>query len=439
MRDIVLSLLFVSTLPYALWHPYAGVLLWTWFSMMNPHKLTYGFASNAPFAAVAAAVTFIALVITKDRVKFRLTGPVVLLLVFVAWMCATTAFAVHPAESWVQLNKVLKIQLMTMIAIAVLHTRRHIELFLWVTALSVAFYGVKGGIFTITTGGGGRVWGPPGGFIEGNNELGLALVVIIPLLVFLRSTVDKTWMRHAMTLVIALCAASALGTQSRGAMLAIASAGFVLWLRSQRKLLSGILILVFAVLLVAFMPDTWSERMGTIKTYQDDGSAMGRINAWYMAFNVACDRFFGGGFAVYTADLFAIYAPDPSNIKVAHSIYFSVLGEHGFVGLLLFLCVWFVAFRMAAKLRKRTRKEPELQWVFYLCGMCQVALVGYGVGGAFLSLAYFDLPYNIFAVLVVLTRWLDLWRPGTVDPGVFPLSGWRTKKTVGAAKGWSKA
>ncbi|HVR51645.1 MAG TPA: DUF5935 domain-containing protein, partial [Pseudorhodoferax sp.] len=120
MRDVVLSLLFVSTLPYALWHPYAGVLLWTWFSMMNPHKLTYGFASTAPFAAVAAAVTFIALVITKDRVKFRLTGPVVLLLVFVAWMCATTAFAVHPAESWVQMNKVLKIQLMTMIAIAVL-------------------------------------------------------------------------------------------------------------------------------------------------------------------------------------------------------------------------------------------------------------------------------------------------------------------------------
>jgi hypothetical protein len=35
--------------------------------------------------------------------------------------------------------------------------------------------------------------------------------------------------------------------------------------------------------------------------------------------------------------------------------------------------------------------------------MCQVSLLGYAVGGAFLSLSYFDLPYDVM-VLVVLTR-----------------------------------
>ena len=38
--------------------------------------------------------------------------------------------------------------------------------------------------------------------------------------------------------------------------------------------------------------------------------------------------------------------------------------------------------------------------------MCQTSLVGYAVGGAFLSLAYFDLPYNIVVILVVTTQWL---------------------------------
>ena len=35
--------------------------------------------------------------------------------------------------------------------------------------------------------------------------------------------------------------------------------------------------------------------------------------------------------------------------------------------------------------------------------MVQVSLIGYLVGGAFLSLSYFDFPYNLMT-LVVLTR-----------------------------------
>lgn len=422
MRDIALTLVFVSALPYAMRHAYAGVLLWTWFSIMNPHKLTWGFANSAPFAAVAAGVTLISLVMTKDRLSFKLTPQVLLLLLFVFWMCLTTAFAVYPDLSWVQMNKVLKIQLMTMIAIAAIQSRKHIELFVWVNALSVGFFGFKGGIYTISTGGSGRVWGPPGGFIEGNNELGLALIMAIPLLVFARSTVDKRWLRNTLMVGILLCAASALGTQSRGAMLAIAAMGFVLWLRSQQKFLTGILILMVGLALLGFMPDSWTNRMGTIQTYQEDTSAMGRINAWTMTFNLANDRLLGAGFAAYSRELFAMYAPDPNVVFVAHSIYFSVLGEHGYIGLALFLGIWLAAFMMAGDLRKRTRAVPELKWVYHLASMCQVSLVGYGVGGAFLSLAYFDLPYNVFVILVVLRRWMDEKRWQTDNVGVFPLS-----------------
>ena len=42
-----------------------------------------------------------------------------------------------------------------------------------------------------------------------------------------------------------------------------------------------------------------------------------------------------------------------------------------------------------------------------LANMCQVALIGYAIGGAFLSLAYFDLPYSIVVVLVAINRWVD--------------------------------
>ena len=92
--------------------------------------------------------------------------------------------------------------------------------------------------------------------------------------------------------------------------------------------------------------------------------------------------------------------------RAAHSIYFQVLGEHGWVGLVLFLGVFVLTWRMGSSLRKRTKGQAELQWVYQLAGMCQVSLAGFAVGGAGLSLAYFDLPYNILIILVVTDRWL---------------------------------
>ena len=39
--------------------------------------------------------------------------------------------------------------------------------------------------------------------------------------------------------------------------------------------------------------------------------------------------------------------------------------------------------------------------------MSQVSLAGYAVGGAFLSLSYYDLPYNILILVVLGCRWMD--------------------------------
>ena len=144
--------------------------------------------------------------------------------------------------------------------------------------------------------------------------------------------------------------------------------------------------------------------MATIGASDVDGSAQGRINAWMMAWNLAVARPIGGGFEVITPELFARYAPNPLDIHAAHSIYFQVLGEHGFVGLFLFLLLWWSVWRWAGRLRVTGRTSTPDAWARQLGGMIQVSLVGYLVGGAFLSLAYFDLPYNLLVLAVVARR-----------------------------------
>lgn len=412
IRDLLLAAIVLGMLPFAVRRTWIGILLWTWLSIMNPHRMTYGFAFDTPFAAMVAVAVLISVLFNKDNLKMPWDGPVVCLLLFAVLICVSTVFAFDRAGSSEQLNKVLKIQLMTAIAFVALRERKHIELFVWVTVLSIGFFGFKGGIFTILGGGAERVWGPPGSFIEGNNEIGLALVMTIPLMNYLRLVAERQWVRTGMLVLMLLCAVAALGTQSRGAFLALGAMGAVLWLRSPRKVVGGIAIFVVGVALISFMPDSWESRMRTIGNYEQDSSAMGRINAWNMAFNLANENFVGGGFQIYSPEVFARYAPDPLAIHAAHSIYFQVLGEHGYIGLLLFLLIFGWSYRMGGAIRKTARRRPETYWLYHLAGMCQVSLVGYAVGGAFLSLSYFDLPYNIVVVLVVATRWMreDRWK-----------------------------
>jgi probable O-glycosylation ligase (exosortase A-associated) len=214
-------------------------------------------------------------------------------------------------------------------------------------------------------------------------------------------------MKMLMSIVMLLCGAAALGSYSRGALLASGAMLLLLWWRGDHKVRNAVLLSTVAVLLVAFMPDNWSQRMSTIETYDQDASALGRLSAWWTAFGIAKDYPFGAGFEIARPELVAKYSPYPERVHAAHSIYFLVLGNHGFVGLLLYVLLGVTSWRAASRIRAAAAAVPEARWCRNLAGMCQVSLAAFAVGGAFLSLSYFDLPYYVMALLVVTERWVQ--------------------------------
>ena len=404
MRDIVLTAFLLGSLPFILWRPAFGVFLWVWVSVMNPHRLTWGFAYDFGFAQLIAIATLLGLIFSRQPKHLPVTPVTVVLFAMAAWMSVTTVYALDTAASLPMWERVMKIQLMIFVTLALLHSKQHIQVLMWIVAGSVAFYGVKGGLFTLKIGGEYRVYGPLGSFIEDNNALALATIMTIPLLRYLQLQATNRWIRYGLVVAMVLCAFSALGSQSRGGLIAIGAMLAFLWFKSRAKVVTGILLLMLIPLAIDFMPDKWDERMRTIQNYEQDSSAMGRINAWMMAFNLAQDRpLVGGGFQIYNLDVFGRYAPDPTDVHSAHSIYFQMLGEHGFVGLFLFLLLWFLVWRDAAWIDRQTRRREGMQWASDLARMIQVSLVGYAVGGAFLNLAYYDVPYNLMVALL-LTR-----------------------------------
>ena len=178
-------------------------------------------------------------------------------------------------------------------------------------------------------------------------------------------------------------------------------------MKSPKKAGMGLVLVLLVPLAIMFMPEKWTSRMETINTYHEDSSAMGRINAWWMAYNLAKDRPLGGGYEIWNGTVFQLYAPDPTDPHAAHSIYFQALGEHGFVGLGLYLLLAFLTFKKAMWIVRNTEKRDDLKWAAQLASMIQVSLIGFGVGGAFLSLLYYDVPYYLMGIIVVLGVLVD--------------------------------
>ncbi len=405
MRDLLVTLIVFGSLPYIYKHPAWGGVMWVWISVMNPHAQGWGFARTFPFAALIACFTLASVLASKEKYKFPLTPVSGAMFAFLLWMTVSTVFAIHFDSSTDPLIKVYKIFGMTFLLMLLVRDQRQIMQLIWTVVISLGFYGVKGGIFTIRSGGNERVWGPDGTFIEGNNEIALAIVMVIPLIYFLYSQIHYRWGRIGCLAAMFLCALAALASYSRGAALAIGVMGAFLWFRSHNRLTFGLLLAMAVPLMLMTMPGAWFDRINSINDYQEDSSAMGRINAWYMTFNLAKDRpLVGGGFDIYDPGVFLAYAPDPMDVHAAHSIYFQVLGEHGFVGLALYILIGVLTWRDCSWVVRHAKSHQDLRWAANLATMVQVSLLGFFVGGAFLSLAYFDVPYYLVVAVGACRR-----------------------------------
>jgi probable O-glycosylation ligase (exosortase A-associated) len=173
-----------------------------------------------------------------------------------------------------------------------------------------------------------------------------------------------------------------------------------------RRFFTALVAIPVLYLAFHFMPEQWHERMGTIETAADeDSSFQSRLTAWEFNYTLATAfPVTGAGFGgTYTSELWKRFAPG-ERVRAAHSIYFEVLGEHGFVGLTLFLLIAFFTWMNVRYAVRNTRDRPELLWAHTLGRAIELSVVSYLVGGAALSMAYYDVYYSLVAVSVVLRQ-----------------------------------
>jgi probable O-glycosylation ligase (exosortase A-associated) len=413
MRGIVFFLVFVASLPLIFISPFNGVLVWYGFSLGNFHTLIWGgpFAS-LNYAYVIAILTCLSWLFSRtDKKRLPITRLVILTLLFSVWITFTSVLAMAPEEDvWNKWITVQKILFMCLVGYALMTTRERINQLIWAVVLTIGAWGVKGALSSLLHGG-SVIHGPDGGMLASNNDFGLGLIMILPLVFYQWHLATNRHIRRGLMLMGFLVALAVFFTYSRGALVGSCAMGAVFWLRSRAKFTTGVLIATLAVSIYSFAPDQWFKRMGTIETYEEDGSAMSRIHLWQISLHIAdLHPVTGGGFRVTFWPNITNNMLRGTNLekltkpRAAHSIYFDVLSEHGWVGLFLFLAIFGYSWTNCVWLVRRTRRRPDLAWANLLGRMGQAVLVGYATAGAFASQAYLDEYWCIIFVFDAARR-----------------------------------
>lgn len=390
-----------ALLPLAVMRPFAGVLLWSWISFMNPHREIWGAAANMPWAMMVLVATLLGCMVAREPRRLPLNAVTVLLLVLMAIFTVTTITGLgEPLAAWAKWDRTMKVIAVLLLTAALLTDRHRIDALVWLMVLALGYYGVRGGAFTILTGGSFRVLGPEVTMIADNNHIGTALLVAIPLMNYLRMHAHHHLVRSGLAAAMVLTLFAVVGTYSRGAFLALGAVTLLLWWRSRRRLVGGIVIVACVAGAVTFMPEAWVKRMNSIETYEEDASATTRLKLWEVSFRLAVDRpLVGAGFrGPYTREAVDRVMPG-GPARAVHSIWFEVLGEHGFPGFFAWLGLTVAGILTSRRLIRLGRDHPGLEWAGDLGRMAGISILAYCIGGTFLSLGYWDLYWTLLVTV----------------------------------------
>jgi probable O-glycosylation ligase (exosortase A-associated) len=371
---------------------------------MHPHRETFGFTSTFSFDWYVALLTMVAWLLSSDRKFVPLGATPVFLYLFALWICVTTYFALDRDYSYELWDRTIKSLLLVLFVMLMTTNTVRLHAFIWTCIMALGYFAVKGAGFVVLSGG-GIVYGPVDSMINDNNHLSVALASLLPLLLYLYRTSARSVVRVGCALVAISIIITIVGTYSRGGLLALGAMGTLMVLRSRAKIataLAGILAVTITLMVV---PPAWIERMSTIGASTVDASVQGRYQAWDTSWNLALARPTGGGFrSIELQPVWNSYTSEPgTRARAAHNMYFQVLGDHGFIGLGLFLAMILSAIRntqVATKIGKATGSTTNVE----MANALQLSIAGILIGSVTLSLAYFDMFLCFYGLTFSLRR-----------------------------------
>ncbi|MBS3955275.1 MAG: putative O-glycosylation ligase, exosortase A system-associated [Methylomicrobium sp.] len=395
MRDIVVLIFLAACIIAAIKKPWWGVLSLAIFSYMNPHAYAWGFVRTLPVYYVLFLIVVFRTLTTKDKQAIPADWRVIFFIFLWVYFIFTTTQAYMQDVAWERFWFVTKIYIPFYFTLILINNRYKLYCLIATIGASIGIVGFKGGIFAVLSGFGHRVYGPPATQFEDNNSFAVAVLISIPLILIWQKETLSPLIKKGILFCIPFIFAASLSSWSRGALLTMTVLILMLIWNSKRKYLVIPIVLVGAFFVKDYLPQEWFGRMETLETYQEDESAMGRIEAWTDGWHHTLEHpFTGAGFEGWR------------NVTKRdwHSSYVEMFSEHGFIAFSLWLSLILGTVINLTLLPKKTRNVEGMDWVNHYCFMVRASLICYMVGTAFLGLSYWDLLYHLIFIAVLINK-----------------------------------
>ncbi|RFB01592.1 putative O-glycosylation ligase, exosortase A system-associated [Parvularcula marina] len=411
MRDILLLVFLGITLLAVFRYPFAGVLLWAWFTIASPQNAAWT-ASTLSLQPPITAIAILSLLLHGELFRLRMSWLLSFLLLFLFWIFLSQWMSLSPAASAVAFDRFWKVMLFVVICSVAVTDRLRFTALLWVVVLIMGFYGVKGGVFTLLTAGQNLYFGLERTVLYDNNHIGIAMATFLPMLLYVANQATHRLVRMGSWAVFALTIVAIIGTYSRGAFICLVVFGALYWWQSRHKFLIGAAGVIMALGIFLSAPGDWIDRMVSISEAAEDQSFQGRIDAWVINWELATENpLTGAGLrAPYDANVAATVSDRQP--RAAHSIYFEVLGGTGFAGLIIYLGIWVTGFFAAFRTSLDRKAEP---WRREFSRYATMSLIIFGIGGASVSLEMWE-GYLILLVLAHSVRHMTDIPPVKASP-----------------------
>lgn len=424
MRDLFLLAILPLFLYTMAQRPFIAVGMWVWTALFFPNGWVYGPAGYIRYNLLFTAVAMLGYLVYKHKPKVELGVIGTFVLLFFLWTIGSTVTTIgNPAIAFEYWFRFFKVFMLFVFVVLTIKDKLHVDFVLWCLVLSVGFYADLEALKFLVSGGGHKIVGMPGHVLGDRNELSLAFVMTLPIAFYLLGEYGK----HSRVLRLGLIGTMAalvigvIGTSSRGGFVALAALGAYMYVKSERKVLLTILIAALVIGLTPYISEEYASRLDTIQTADEDSSFMARVVSWKLSFIMAMKHpFFGGGFK--SLEYFPVWStlsreffsfpwfstgtsmPNMRVARAAHSVYFQVLGEHGFVGLGLYLGALVSAFFKAGSVVRQARRGGAPEWLRTMATMLQLSVFAFALGGAALSFAYVDLIFCLLGLILVVEK-----------------------------------
>lgn len=416
LSDLLITLILLIFIIPGLKHPYILLGGLVFVDLMQPQSMSQSFLSGKPLSLIMTALFFLSILINFKKLSWpRIIFPSLMLVMLMIWITITTFLAEFEYYAWIKYDYVIKTLFVCLFIPFVLNSRVKIDTFIGMLVVTTSFVTVSAGVKTLFSGGGygNNIYMSVGnsGFSE-SSTVSMIAVIMIPLTIYIAkhsiysNTIPKIKLVAYAYAFFNLLAV--IGTYARTGLVGL----FVLGAMNYRYILLKVKIFIpIAILFLivsALVSDEWIGRMETISDSKSESSAYGRIVVWRWTLDYVKDRpFFGGGFQSFLANAGELqnYIVADTSIshtetgKAYHSIYFEVLGEHGYVGLGIYLILIYLCVSIARKIRKQTL---ENSWENNLSVVIVQVTIIYSVCGAFIGVAFYPWLYYLLGIAVAL-------------------------------------